>query len=474
MSGTFTIGEKKVRPGVYYRYENAGNVSTVGATNGVLAALFQSNWGPLNKQFEMDVTMINNIPDYYGTGEGTEVLKEGFKGGATTIRAVRVGGDDGVAPTIKLTNSSGQNIVQIDGAYAGDRAFTVSVRTNLVTNERQCVIYDGTEIFEQYSFEAGNNEPENLVEAMRLSKNFNAVLLDKTSGYVASPLANITQAPMTGGKNPTVTINSYSKGSDVLERFKWNCIVADTDDSGVQAVLESFVEQSYETGHLGMTCIAGTSYEDMDRRIAKAASINDEKVVYLVHGWVDSEGKKFEGWNAAARIGGMIAAFETNTTITHDVIKNAVELIEPMTNGEMIKAEQRGCLVLSVNDSDQIWIDSAINTLVTPDDNQDEGWKKIRRTKTRFELMDRVDSTCEKLVAKVNNDTDGRQTVMAAAQNVINEMIGEKKIFDGSTIYEDAAHPAEGDSAWFTLAIDDIDSLEKIYMTYRFRFSQNS
>lgn len=473
MSGTFLLGEKKVRPGVYYRYENAGNVSTVGATNGVLACLFQSNWGPVNKQFEMDVTMINNISDYYGIGDGIKVLSEGFKGGALTIRAVRVGGDDGVASTIKLLNSTGQEVVQLDAAYVGDRAFTVSVRTNLVNNERQCVIYDGTEIFEQYSFDAGENEAENLVEAMRLSKNFNAILL-KPSNYVASALESVTQAPMTVGKNPTVTVASYSKGSDVLERYKWNCIIADTDDSDVQDVLESFVQQSYETGHLGMCCIAGTSYEGMDARIAKAASINDEKVVYLLHGWEDSSGVNHEGWIAAARLGGMIAAFETNTTITHDVIQGAVNLIEPLTNGEIIKAEQRGCLVLSLNDSEQIWVDSAINTLVTPDDNQDEGWKKIRRVKTRFELMDRVDSTCEKLVAKVNNDTDGRQTVMAAAQNVINEMIAEKKLFDGSVIYEDAGHPAEGDSAWFTLAIDDIDSLEKIYMTYRFRFSQNS
>ena len=88
--------------------------------------------------------------------------------------------------------------------------------------------------------------------------------------------------------------------------------------------------------------------------------------------------------------------------------------------------------------------------------------------------MDRVNSTTDKLVGKVNNDTDGRQTVMAAAQKVINAMVGERKLLASSYVYEDPANPAEGDSAWYKLAIDDIDSQEHIYLTYQFRFSVES
>ncbi|MBR1694922.1 MAG: hypothetical protein IJ709_05930, partial [Selenomonas sp.] len=218
-------------------------------------------------------------------------------------------------------------------------------------------------------------------------------------------------------------------------------------------------------------CMAGLYTQDLDERITLAASYNDEKVAYVLNGWTSSDGTEYNGWRAAARIGGMIASFPTNTSITHTVITNAVALTEALTNGEIIRAEQKGCLVLSLNNEKQVWIDNAINTLVTPDATMDDGWKKLRRTKTRFELMDRVDSTCEKLVGKVNNDIDGRQTIMAAAQDVINEMIGEKKLLRGSYIYEDPTYTPEGDSCWFKLAIDDIDSAEKIYMAYQFRFT---
>ena len=53
-------------------------------------------------------------------------------------------------------------------------------------------------------------------------------------------------------------------------------------------------------------------------------------------------------------------------------------------------------------------------------------------------------------------------------------MIAEKKLFDGASIYEDPDRPYESDSAWFILAADDIDTLEKIYVNYHLRFSRNS
>lgn len=486
MAGTFTIGERKTRPGVYFRRTNGGNVQTAGATNGVLACIFQTNWGELNKEVDLDVTMRNDLSDYFG--DYTEILREGFIGGATTIRAVRVGGDDGEVSKIILkgtktvevdddlddstdtsTTSATVEIdaVEISAAYVGDRKFSASVKTNLITDQRELLIYSGEVIFSRITFESGENEAENLVSAMSSNENFNARLLEN------GKLNDIVQAELTGGKNPTVTVSSYDKGTNVLERFKWNCIVADSDSPAVAEVLSSFVSQSYETGHLGFFCVGGKSSQDLDTRIQIAAAYNDEKGVYVLNGWKGIDGTIFEGWLAAARIGGMIAAFPCETSLTHNVIDNALELIEPLTNGEIIKAEQKGCLVLSLNDYDQVWIDSAINTLVTTDATMDAGWKKIRRTKTRFELMDRVNTTHDELIGNINNDADGRATVIAAANAIINEMIAEKKLLLGSYCYEDTAHPAEGDSAWFTLAILDIDSLEHIYLTYEFRFGQS-
>jgi len=48
MAGIFLLGERKIRPGAYFRRERAG-FTVEGAINGIVAAIFHSNWGPLNE-----------------------------------------------------------------------------------------------------------------------------------------------------------------------------------------------------------------------------------------------------------------------------------------------------------------------------------------------------------------------------------------------------------------------------------------
>ncbi len=287
MSGTFLIGEKKDRPGVYFRRENYGNVDVVGATNGISAAIFQADWGPLNKVYNMDLTMKNDIADYYGNDEHTRILREMFEGGAITIRAIRCGEDDGEPSSIILkanASDSKVNAVKITAAYPGARKFAVSIRTNLITDLRECIIYDGAVIFEKVTFEAGNNEAINLINALnKISKNFIASAVNDE--VPSGALDTVTQAPMTGGKNPTVTTASYDRATNQLERVKWNCLIVDTDNVAVHALIQSFVELSYETGHFGFGCIAGKSSQDLDARMNQAASYNDEKIAYVLNGW---------------------------------------------------------------------------------------------------------------------------------------------------------------------------------------------
>lgn len=151
--------------------------------------------------------------------------------------------------------------------------------------------------------------------------------------------------------------------------------------------------------------------------------------------------------------------------------QRSASLNESLKNAVIKKALKAGCLVLSLSKSRQVWIDKAINTLTVLSADQDKGWKKIRRMKTRFELEDRVDATIENLGTSLDNDDDGRATVISAITDVMDAMVGEKKISPGGTVELDASNPPKGDSAWFNISPDDIDSMEIFYLTYRYRFA---
>ncbi len=470
MAGVFTIGETKTRPGVYTRYENAGGAPLAGAVNGIGAAIIKANWGPLNQLIELDGA--NAVSPAFGTALTVNTITEMFTGGCSKVKAVRAGtGGTATTGTLKDTTVAPVNAVTITAKYVGDRAFSVTIRDSLTnTEKRECIIYSGTTEFEKVEFAkgaTGDGEPAALVSAFAASKNFTAAKVADGSKLLAA----VAQQAMTAGTNPTVTTAEYSAALNVLEAGKWNVLCVDTVETDVHALVQPFIQRIYLAGATPMACVAEPKTVDLDTRMGHAAAFNDEKMHYVLNSAYDASGNLYDGYKLAARIGGMIAAVASNTSLTHTVVSGFTTLAEPLTNSQIEKALAKGCIVLSVNASDQVWIESAINTLVTPSGNQDAGWKKIRRTKTRFELMDRIVATTDPLIGKVNNDSDGRATFIAAAQGVVNAMTGEKKLLEGGTVTEDTNNPPAGDSAWFIIAVDDIDSIEKAYLAFKFRFS---
>ena len=157
------------------------------------------------------------------------------------------------------------------------------------------------------------------------------------------------------------------------------------------------------------------------------------------------------------------------------MIKGATELCESLTYSQYEEAIDAGMLMVSMSTDGSIWYDTGITTLTKPDETtQDDGWKKIRRTKVRLEMFDRLDRTLEPKVGRVSADSDGVADIIQAGQRVLDAMVTEGKLFTGPVFMEDPANPYEGDSAWFIIQADDIDSLEKIYLHYKFRYSQES
>ena len=177
------------------------------------------------------------------------------------------------------------------------------------------------------------------------------------------------------------------------------------------------------------------------------------------------------------RSAGVIAATPSNQGIVHTVIDGATELCgESLTHAQYEEAIYSGMLMVSMSNEGKIWYDSGINTLTNPDaPAQDLGWKKIRRVKVRFEMIERLDRVMAPKVGRVSASTDGIADIIQAGQRVLDAMAdNEGKLAQGAQFMEDKTNPATGDSAWFIIQADDIDSLEKIYLQYQFRYIQES
>ena len=360
--------------------------------------------------------------------------------------------------------------------YPGDKEFSVSVREKLSDSSRkECIIYAGTQEFEKLEFAAGEEEAQHLVTALNSRKHFHGELKE---GKEKALLAVVAQEPFTGGSNPQVTAEDYSNGFAQTEAWEFNTICVDTEDHEIHLLLAAFVNRIFEEGLLAQAVVAENHTVSLETRQEHAAEFNNEKMNYVLNAHMmeigkDGQEREIDGYRTAARIAGMIGEAPSSQSLTHAVVEGFTEILEKLTNPQIIRAESRnGCLVFSQNREKQVWIDNAINTLITPTDNQDDGWKKIRRVTTRFELLRRINAAVEELVGKTDNDSNGRSTIVSRMNDIGTAMVEESKLvaFKAS---ESSTYPADVDSAWFDISVIDKDSMEHIYLTYQFQFSTN-
>ena len=467
MARYLNYGETDVRPDAYFNYDKKGTGPVAGASDGVTAVLFKSKWGPLN------TPIVRNVNEGYedAFGAGLEVIDLTYEGGTRDAILVRVG-TGGTKGTITLKNNAQTpaNAVTITAKYVGSRAFTATIRDSISDNTvRECIIYEGTKVVESVQYAASaNDEPAALVAAFAGSNNFDAVL---ASVSITGKMADVTQSAFTAGTDPTASTTEYSAGMATLEQYEQNCIIADSSDYTVISLLNAYCARMLLAGKMifGVGCEEKTTA--LATRVTHAAACNSANMVYVIDGNVEhGTYGTIDGYKTAAKIAGLISGTSCKFSLTHTVLSGVTALNENLTDSQIKDAELKGGLVLTLNSDRQVWIDNAITTLVTPAGNQDEGWKKIRRTKTRFEMMTRSNKTVEIMVGKVDNDQPGRIAIMDAIREVGDAMIGEGKLVYVS-VSEDAAHPAQGDSCWFIIDVIDKDSAEHIYLRYLFRYS---
>lgn len=470
MAVFYKEGERKTRPGIYQRHTNTGFDSLAGAQDGICAIPVRSTWGPLGKVVKN--TLVNQLWSNYGSGtygEGFTVPAAAamFGGGASTVYTYRLG--TGGKQASKVITEG----LTVTAKYPGTMPISVAVQQKIGDAElKQFLVYAGTTQVEVFEFAAdGKAEGANLIAAAAKSAYVTASGAAETVAALAA-----ASGALEGGEDPTVTNGDYSQAFAAFEPYYYNTIALDKDDDEnmtLSLLLQEYLKNAYELGKLGIIVVGEKTSVAFETRLAHAKAFNDAKVVYLGGGYLAGNENR-DGVMAICHLAGVIAATPSNRGIVHTVIDGATDVCESLTYAQYEEAIRAGMLMVSLSPDGEIWYDSGINTLVKPEGGtQDDGWKKIRRTKTRFEMIDRLDRELMPKVGRVSADSDGVADVVQTGQRVLNAMVSEGKLFTGAKFVEDPANPFEGDSAWFIIQADDIDSLEKIYLQYQFRYSQN-
>lgn len=477
MAVFYNAGEQKNRPGLYQRYVNANFASQENsdARDGYCAIPIQAHWGPLGKVVA-NTNSIQLQTNYgygeYGSGYTVPAAAAMFAGGAGTVYTYRLGaGGQQASLTVAET-------LTIKAKYVGTMPLAVSVQTKLGdATKKQLIVYADSVQVESFDFSgAGSGEGASLIAAV-VNSNYITVELDGTAPAVVPVLA-VASGALTGGQDPAVTNSNYSDAFAALEPYYYNTIALDVNDDAdmtLSLLLQAYLDGAYETGKLGIAVVGEKTTVAFATRLTHAQAFDDAKIVYLGGGYMAGQENR-DGVLAICYTAGVIASTPSNQGITHSQIQNATELCESLTFAQYSAAVEYGMLMISMGPSGEIWYDSGVTTFTSEEDAvQDRGWNKIRRVKVRFELIDRLDRELSPKVGRVTADSDGVADIVQAGQRVLDSMAdNEGKLQAGAQFVADPDMPFTSDSAWFIITADDVDSLEKIYLQYRFRYSQEA
>lgn len=465
----FLAGETKVRPGMYVRTTNVGGSEGSPVSQGIVGVLFKSAWGPLNEVVTVESAL--EAKKIFGTSGTVDTIIEAFKGGCRRVKGIRLG-TGGNSGTVNLqdTSESAIDVVKIDAKYVGARNLKVSIQESSADDsKKELLIYEDTKLVDKFLFAAdGTKEVQNLVDvvAEQGSDWVTVAKLDEGNGT----LALVNQQDLTGGMDPTVTATEYEAGLNALELEDWNVLAVDSEDVAIHASVKTYINRVRNEGKRVRAVLGEPTSVALDTRLSHAKALNNLAISYVANGFKTADGQDIEGYKAAARFAGKSAGAGITESLTHSVIEGGVDIVGKLKNSEVEKAIQSGAIVFTANSFGQVQVEYDINTLISLDADQDAGWKKNRRVRTRDNLITSIVAVWDPLIGKVNNSPDGRATLIAAAQGVINRLIGEGALLSG-TVKVDENNLPVGDSAWFVIEnLQDLDSAEKIYLTIGFGF----
>lgn len=458
-------GEIKKRPGLYNRVSNADNgIAVADAINGIGAIAIDSDWGPLNTVTKFTGSnMAYDLVTAYGTSTGALTAQAFLSGGLQTLYVCRIG-TGGTAASATLSTA-----ITISAKYPGTRTFSLTVRDSITdTGKKELLVLEDATLLQKIVFAS---TAQDLADAIT-SSNSSYITATVEDGKGTTNITNVSGTAMTGGANPNVTNADYSTGFSAFEPYEYNVLTCDNNTLAVSTLMANYAEKAEA---LGKRIIAVTGINDsaaFDTKCDNAKSFNAANFVYCGSGYIDREGNeigKNEGdAKANAIMAGYIASVSSKNSVVHQQITGAVDVITKYSNSDYVTAIESGLVLLSVGSNGQVWFDSGVNTLIYPSVEQDEGWKKIKRVKTRYELFDRMDRTLEPFIGQINtNDSD---VVLQIGQKVIDTMVQEGKLISGTI----TLNTTSADSAWFDIEVIDPDTLEKIYLHYKFRYSQTA
>ena len=439
--GTFDKSVGKVRPGTYINFE-ASNQSTLGSSDRgtVLIPLINHSYGP-EKEF---ITISNESVDsaidklgysVYDDDPSMLLIREAFKNASTVIVYIAKAGT-------KATGTGGGLSAQ--AKYGGSRgnALSYSVAANPVAGFDVSVYLDGS-----------------TVEAFEGVTNVSALVDSKYITFTASEgtsLEAVAGVSLTGGTDGTAANSDIAAFLDDMESVNFNTLAFPVTEESLLAACVTKIKYLRENVGRGVKAVVPDYKADYEGIINVTNSV-------VINGVTLSNAQ------ATAWVAGADASASNVQSNTHKIYVGAESVANAKTHEQAVAAIQNGEFFFSYSENGDVVVEYDINSLTSFTDRKDKSYSKNR-------VLRVFDSFAESIRLnfppnKYSNNENGWDIMDGMGRSILKQFFdaGAIRNVDYDSDFAVVRGESKGDSTYFNVGLQPVDSAEKLYFTVKTR-----
>ena len=441
MAGGTWVSQNKVLPGVYINVKSQPNASANVGDKGVVAIAKALSWGAPGEVVE--ITPGQDVTPYIGypvTAIQGQFLREMMRGtdvtaGPTKILLYRYPGTGGVQATATIGDLTAT--ARYNGVRGNDITIIVTADPDTEGQFTVQTIVDGTEVDAQ----DGATVADLAANAW--------VTFSGTGDLTATAGTSLT-----GGIDPTTSAADDAAFLTAIEPYTFDIIAYDGTGSTVVDAYVAFVKRMNEA--IGRKC---------QLVVGGVTGQNTKYVISAVNGVSLSDGTTLTPQNLVWWLAGAEAGALYYQSLTYAQYPTAVSASPKLSDAQVAAAIAAGQIAM-IDDFGIVRICSDINSKTTTTPTEGAEFKKNRVMRVIMQFCNDVyENFANNFIGKVDNNDAGRNLLRAWIIGYLNEMMANSGI-QNFTAEDVEVLPGNAiDSVLINVAIQPIDSVEKIYVT---------
>lgn len=200
---------------------------------------------------------------------------------------------------------------------------------------------------------------------------------------------------------------------------------------------------------------------------AEPANANYEGIINVVNGVILNDGTTISAADFVAWVTGATAGASIAESLTGMIVPNAIGIVDPLNNDEIIEGLNNGKFILSLNQNGTVKVEKDINSLHTfVSGGKDYDFSKNRVIRELDEIGSNIEDIWEQTyLGKVSANAEGRELFKSSLINLLTELRDEGAIQAFNTDSIIVEQGPDIDSVIASIAVQPLDSMEFLYMT---------